>query len=421
MEETAVNVENKTISNVREQTVFAIKDNGELATGLMIRYEVDAEPNDDELFIGSSTEQKITVIFDCDIAEVNGWVTLGKISGEAKVATDLLEVIQNPLDLTKKIFKNKEFDKYGWLNFNAAEIKAKIEKSKQQVKDLQAKLASKGSGDIVDFLKRYRGKKHILIKGEKGIGKTYQVDKFVKAEGIKMIFIAGNEGLESIDLLGYYTKDASGNFVWLDGVLSQAFRIAADNEVVLVYDEILRTKARELNILVGALTPDSDGKYRLRTNRIVGVEEGVGSTEILEVPQENLWVIGTTNVGSKYNVEDIDDALNDRFRMFHKTATESEVKAIISYWINTKGFREDYIEKFFKLYESINELFGKGELYHQINVRHISETIQYAKTEKEFKLYLKDLIPNLCTVDMNGDINKTEYDIIMRVVGKLFS
>jgi len=130
VEEIVENIENKTISNVREQPVFAIKDNGELATGLMIRYEIDAGPNDDELFIGSSTEQKITVVFDCDIADVNGWVTLGKISGEAKVATDLLEVIQNPLDLTKKIFKNKEFDKYGWLNFNAAEIKAKIEKSK---------------------------------------------------------------------------------------------------------------------------------------------------------------------------------------------------------------------------------------------------------------------------------------------------
>jgi len=409
---------------VSTQSAFMLSNDGHPIPCLIISYKTQTI-EEDEIFGSISTKiNKMLYRHPDDNVDVTEWITRGKISVEPKIAADIFEQIKSSFDLTAKIMKapdyNEDINITEYCRQTPSSYDKEIEKLRETLNKAIEKLSSTTSGDLTAFLSRYKNKKHILIKGEKGVGKTYQVDKYVKSQGMDMVFIAGNEGLESIDLLGYYTKDSIGNYVWMDGVLSEAFRIAQKKPVCLVFDEILRTKAKELNILVGSLTPDSSGNYKLRTNRIIGVEDGIGKTEIIEVPQENLWVIGTTNVGSKYNIEDIDDALNDRFRIFHKVATESEIKAIIKFWLDIKSFPEAYVEKFYSLYEKIQKLFESGELQHQINARHLAETIQFSEKEKDFKVYLQDLVPNLCSTNLDGKPNQIEFEIITRAIKTTF-
>ena len=118
--------------------------------------------------------------------------------------------------------------------------------------------------------------------------KTYSATQWIDEAGYESEFIAGHSGLESIDLLGYWIKNSEGNLIWLDGALTAAFRKALTQKCVLLFDELLRVPARELSILVGSLTPDSSGHYRLRTNRLVDENDGIGETETLVVPMENL-------------------------------------------------------------------------------------------------------------------------------------
>lgn len=215
-------------------------------------------------------------------------------------------------------------------------------------------------------------------------------------------------------MIGYYAKDASGGLVWLDGALTEAFRLAQTQKVVLFIDEILRIPARELNVLVGSISPSSKNTYRLRTNRVTDITDGVGRTEIIEVPTSNLWIVATTNVGAKYNVDEIDHALSDRFRVYEKNLSPFEMKQIIEFWLEFKKFNLKWLDKFVDMEEKIRTLFNSGEIENVINIRHISEIIQFASSEDEFLSFAIDLLPNLCTTDMNGQLDKTEKELILK-------
>ena len=197
--------------------------------------------------------------------------------------------------------------------------------------------ASKGKLD------KYFFKKHLLIQGEKGGGKTYMVSKMLEDmdDKISSIKIIGNESFEAVDLVGNYILTEDAGLMWSDGPLTQAFRIAAKGEpVVLFIDEMLRIPKRELNVLVGSLSPDSNGNFNLNIPRSMGAEvidgEAIATKEILTVPKDKLWCIGTTNAGAGYSVDTIDEALADRFRTIIKTVSEAEIKAILIGYVKEK-------------------------------------------------------------------------------------
>jgi Holliday junction resolvasome RuvABC ATP-dependent DNA helicase subunit len=277
-----------------------------------------------------------------------------------------------------------------------------------------------GSIDLGSFIDRYWFKKHLLVQGEKGLGKTYTIDKKLTDEGLEHTFIAGHEGIESIDLLGYYIKNETGNLVWLDGVLAETFRKAKTDKCALFIDEILRIPSRELNILVGALTPSSRGTYRLRTNRIVDVVDGVGQTELLEVPMDNLWCVGTTNVGAGYQVDEIDSALSDRFRVVVKETSNGELEAILTSCASVNGISDKVITQMISFYSQVKDFVVSGELEKSVNVRHLCEVLQFSKNDDEIKSYLFDLVHSWCSTDTNGNPNKSEREIITKMIKRIF-
>jgi DNA-binding NtrC family response regulator len=69
------------------------------------------------------------------------------------------------------------------------------------VKDMTKKYAKETNEkidetpEIVGKIMKYAFKKHILIEGEKGSGKTYSISKFLHDAGIETVFMAGHEGL----------------------------------------------------------------------------------------------------------------------------------------------------------------------------------------------------------------------------------
>lgn len=274
--------------------------------------------------------------------------------------------------------------------------------------------------NIEEFIDRYMFKKHVLIQGEKGGGKTYGVHKKLDDAKINYIEIDGHEGIESIDLLGYLVKDYSGNFVWMDGALTEAFRKAQTEKVVLFIDELLRIPKREQNIFVGALTPMSDNTYTLRTGRLIDVKDNIGRTEYIKVPTENLWVVGTTNVGAGYAIEEIDEAFADRFRIMNKMTTESELESIILSQLRDKGLEESLVSNFLSFFKEMRDLVDGGELEKRINIRHICEIIQLTDDKSTIKEYAMDLIPQWVTQDTDGRLNKAEIDIITKIIKKNF-
>jgi MoxR-like ATPase len=175
----------------------------------------------------------------------------------------------------------------------------------------------------------------VLIEGDRGSGKTTAVRQFARQGNLTYIEMGGHEGIEAPDLLGYLVPLSSSQMVWKDGPLAEAFRKARTQKVVLLLDEILRIPSRELSILLTARSPD-EGVYRLRTGRVMTVDDGVATEETLECPTENLFVVATTNVGAEYSVDEIDPAVAERFMPLRKDTELSELKLILDAEVKKK-------------------------------------------------------------------------------------
>ena len=269
------------------------------------------------------------------------------------------------------------------------------------------------------FIERYAFKEHVLVSGPSGASKTYTVDKYVTANGYTKEFIAGHEAIESTDLLGYPIRHIDGSFVWMDGPLTAAFRNAQAEKTVLFIDELLRIPSKELNILVGALTPNSSGEFVLRTNRLIDIEHGIGKSETLIVPQENLWVVGTTNMGGNYDVNEMDLALNDRFMITDVTIEQDTIDAIIQA-SDHNGLGEMVQNKLSKLFQLVNSLVAAQELTYSMNIRHITKVLRNADDVKHIKSYLQDLAPQIVSRTTEGKLNASEYQIYKDTIDSLF-
>jgi len=269
------------------------------------------------------------------------------------------------------------------------------------------------------FIDRYAFKEHVLVSGPSGASKTYTVDKFVTSNGYAKEFIAGHEAIESTDLLGYPIRHVDGSFVWMDGPLTAAFRNASVEKTVLFIDELLRIPSKELNILVGALTPNSSGEFVLRTNRLVDIENGIGKSETLVIPQENLWVVGTTNMGGDYDVNEMDLALNDRF-MITDVAIEQDTIDMIIQASDHNNLGQMIQDKLSKLFQLINGLVAAQELTYNMNIRHITKVLKNVKESKDIKAYLQDLAPQIVSRTTEGKLNQSEYQIYKDTIDSLF-
>ncbi len=406
------------INILSKEALFAVSNSGKVIIVSKITYEPKKTEDEDDFFSKVGVVNKKVDIYSSEPCDK--WIsssTKKQTVDFSNIPESIVDTITQAIEATKNFDKNSNYEKGSFTDEQEADIMEDLQKNIAQFNDKLKKLSITGDGlDILTFSKRYMFKKHVLIKGERGTSKTFSIDKFLNDNELHTIFMTAHEGIESQDMVGYYTKDATGGLVWLDGTLTQAFRLAQKQKVVLFIDEMLRIPARELNVLIGSISPSSKGTFKLRTNRIVNISDGIGETEMLEVPQENLWVAATTNVGAKYNVDEIDHALSDRFRVYEKTLTPYETRQIITFWLDMRGFDSKWVDRFVNLEEKIRALFNSGEIENIINIRHISELIQYAETESDFISYAVDLLPNLCGVDMNGQIEKTEKELILKLI-----
>lgn len=271
------------------------------------------------------------------------------------------------------------------------------------------------------FIERYAFRQHALITGPRGVGKTYKVTEYAASHGAKIVQLNAHAGIEATDILGYNVRASDGSFVWLDGPLSQAFRIAQTEPVILVIDELLRTPIRELNIFISALTPNSSKQFLLNTSRITEVDSttGIGTAECLVIPKENLWVVATTNMGADYDVDDMDLAFNDRFRTFDVVTEEAALHAILLA-SNPNSLDEIYITKLMQLNKAILALVVAQELAYTMNTRHLTGILDLVTDPKELRSYLFDLAPNICSRQTNGSINTVELEIFKNTVKSIF-
>ena len=274
--------------------------------------------------------------------------------------------------------------------------------------------------NINSLFKRYAFKKHVLIEGEKGSGKTYLIHNWCEKVKIPEIFLGGHEQLESIDFLGHYIQDKDGSFLWKDGALTEAFRVAASGKrVVLIIDEILRIPKRELNILIYSLIAYNNN-YILRTGRAIAQKDGIATEETIYAPKNKLWVVGTTNIGAGYAVEEIDEALADRFRLIRKDSTRAEMEKILIKYAKIKKYSKTSVLRLIRFFTEMRRFKSQDILNKIINIRHLVEAIEYAPLEGEIPDVLQETILAWVDRDIDGYPLIAQTEIIEKLIREIW-
>ena len=276
------------------------------------------------------------------------------------------------------------------------------------------------SNDLETKFNRYAFRKHILLEGDKGSGKTYAATMWAKREKIDPIFVGGHEQFESIDFLGHYIQQKDAQLIWKDGALSEAFRRAKNGKkTLLILDEILRIPKRELNILISALSP-IDNEYVLRTGRALYAVDDIAVEEVIKAPVENLWVIGTTNIGDGYEVESIDEALIDRFKPLRKDTTEAELKSILTQTAASRKFSSNSVTQLMSFYTKMQRLKKTGIIEKLVNIRHLNEALELSSDEEEIQTIIEDSILLWVEREYDGYPNEAQSDAIKQVIGTVY-
>mgnify|MGYP003390263703 CR=1 FL=1 len=272
-------------------------------------------------------------------------------------------------------------------------------------------------------LTRYAFKRNTILLGPKGWGKSWAVGMYLAENKVdEVVHIGGHEGLESADLIGHMIRTPDGGMAWKDGKLTEAFRWASLSlKTVLFIDEILRIRRREMSVLVASLAPGADGMLRLGTGRPLAVENGLAQEEVLVCDPANLWVVATTNAGAGYEIDDMEEALSDRFPIIlSMEGSAAALRAKLGPAIDAKGFPDSVLDKMVKFWATATRLRTQGELNRIVNLRHLSEVIAMADTEGEILSLMEDRIPQWVDRDTDGTLIAAQVKTINTLLKSTF-
>ena len=181
-------------------------------------------------------------------------------------------------------------------------------------------------GDIADFVAQQvqiavtdlADGYNVLFVGPTGSGKNTAAEAVFKRLGWHVEAIEGKENLDDLYVCGAIVPQ-EGGLRWVDGPLARALRRAAQEPVLLWFNEINRCQRKHLNILISVLDP----KPAMLFESLAGVAESPSGRylsleipqtgELLVAPVEHFHVLAACNLGSQYAVAEFDPALERRF------------------------------------------------------------------------------------------------------------
>ena len=196
--------------------------------------------------------------------------------------------------------------------------------------------------------------------------------------------------------------------------------MAKKEKTVLIIDEILRIRQRELSILLTALSPD-EGMYRINTGRIVGIEDGIAYEEELECPVSNLCVVATTNVGSEYAVDEFDPALAERFVVLRKDTSEAKLKSILTDLAAKRKMPKTIPTKLITFYKKMVETQSRGLVNRTPTVRTLVRALELAKDSDDVKRAIKTQMLLWVARDSEGRPVAEQVEDVTKLIERCFS
>jgi hypothetical protein len=261
----------------------------------------------------------------------------------------------------------------------------------------------------------------VLVFGEFGEGKTTDARAFAEKDKFDVVIEChGHAGMEAIDFLGgTLALPGKEGLAWVDGPVTEAFRhAAAGRRVLLIVDEIRRVPRRERSVFLSALSPATtkDGKiiYRMKSGRPVfsSFKDLPPVIETLECPESHLSIIGTTNAGGSYDVEEDDPAEASRWHQVYYKMPDPRKLGILKSECKALGFAPSAAESLVKFGKMVRKLKEDGQAKQAPSLRELVRALHVADSVRGLPGTLKDMAASWVGLNTDGSPNAAQVRCI---------
>lgn len=230
---------------------------------------------------------------------------------------------------------------------------------------------------------------HVLLVGERGSGKTYLARQAADRYDAVYLELQMHPSMEAWELRAH-DRSYNGKVYTVLGKLAEAvYWIQQGKKVVLCMDEFLNMNPMYATVINSPLTLTANDTYLIETGRIIDQGDGIGLIETVEVPSDMLWVVGTSNIGARYNLDKITPSVRARFQIILMNTNPKRTEKILEKTLAAYDMPLAFAEKFKDFIEGCNLAVGENQLDEEATTRLACNVIRsvYKRAERDKKSY----------------------------------
>lgn len=350
--------------------------------GKAYKYSVEGESY--IAFIGYSLKEKKFVIA---CGHPHFWEEPSYPKHEHEIVNTLLDEVAGTYQKQPPCHYNIRLSKTGQVCKHLSALFYHIDSIEELVEDIdklrkETKKKKSKSGDnlleTVANVVAFKGRA-IAMVGPAGTGKSKSASMWAEKIGAEFIKFDCTAEHESLDLFAQLTYAIDGSKIWKNGPIAQAALLAKKGKkVVLFLDEFLNLPKRTQGALKAGFEPDK-GKYRFETGRALPD----GTSEVIEIPVENLQIIAAANTGDGYSSYEFERALKQRFFVIDYRKDWQRIKKVLEQEAKKKGFSQIAVTKLLNFGKSIDEYYQQDALADECSLRQLLDILRFSESEED--------------------------------------
>lgn len=210
---------------------------------------------------------------------------------------------------------------------------------------------------------------HVLLAGERGSGKSFLARQAAAKYDAIYLEMQMHPSMEAWEFRAH-DRAWNGKVFTVLGKLAEAvYWIQQGKRVILCMDEFLNMNPLYTTVINSPLTLTDRDTYLIETGRIVDMGDGIGTVETVEVPSDMFWVVATSNIGARYNLDKIAPSVRARFQVILMNTNPERTKSILEKTLANYDMPVDFAEMFRKFLSACNQAVNENTLDEEATTR----------------------------------------------------
>jgi hypothetical protein len=137
------------------------------------------------------------------------------------------------------------------------------------------------------------------------------------------------------------------------------------------------------------LSLTANDTYIIETGKIIDMGDGIGRIETVEVPADKFWVVATSNIGARYNLDKMAPSVRARFQIILMNTNAERTKSIVESTLAKYEMPLELAEMFKKFIEAANQAVAENLLDEEATTRLACNVIRavHLKSVRDKKKY----------------------------------